>query len=430
MRGFTGDDRTRSIDSMMLRRRSQFVLPLVLALAVFGAWACRSSSSTSTTPTVAVVPTGTAVPCTDENAIGIVRRSVVRISTDAAVGTGIVVGDNQILTNAHVVEDNENVRVQSQDGAEEGTVVGTDKIVDLALVQAATHALPAVKFADPSSLRPGQRLLAIGYALDLPGEPSTTGGIFSALRELDGVHYVQTDAPINPGNSGGPLFTQCGEVVGLNTSGTRTGIGFAIDSATLRTANSDLAIGTRGKERASAPTPVEPAPSQPPRPDEATARAEVPTPVEPTMTSIPALVAPTPVPSPTLPNVIGDWNVIGTVTSSDNSAVPIGDVLKRTWRFRTDCTPCAPILVSPAGNLVSPTLSFDAEKLSATFLTGQRDRCGSGVTMELILRITASVVSGTEILATEMTGTATYSTPGSASCAPSSFIEGLSMSRQ
>lgn len=216
----------------------QVLLPLLVAIAL-AAWACGRSGSSSNTPT-AIAPTATTVPCTDENAIGTVRRSVVRISTDAAVGTGIVVGQDQILTNAHVVEDNGKVRVQSQDGAEEGTVVGTDKVIDLALIQAATHNLPAVKFADTSALKPGQRLLAIGFALDLPGEPSNTAGIFSALREIDGVHYVQTDASINPGNSGGPLFTQCGEVVGLNTAGTRTGIGFAIDSTQLQSTSAEL----------------------------------------------------------------------------------------------------------------------------------------------------------------------------------------------
>jgi Trypsin-like peptidase domain len=241
---------------MLLRRRPEFVIPLVLAFAVVGALGCRSSGHSLATPTIAVVPTDTAAPCNDETAIGMVRRSVVRISTDAAVGTGIVVGDNQILTNAHVVQDNDKVRVQSQDGGEEGMVVGTDNTVDLALIQAATQALPAVKFADSSLLKPGQRLLAIGYALDLPGEPSTTAGIFSALREIDGVHYVQTDAPINPGNSGGPLFTQCGEVVGLNTAGTRTGIGFAIDAATLRTASKDLPGHATNHPTAATPLPA------------------------------------------------------------------------------------------------------------------------------------------------------------------------------
>ncbi len=242
----------------MLHGRKALVLALTLLLAAVGAWACGAGGDSTSTATIAVAVTSTAVPCTDENAIGIVRRSVVRISTDDAVGTGIVVGDNEILTNAHVVEDYEKVRVESQDDAGEGTVVGTDNVIDLALIQAATHALPAVKFADPSSLRPGQRLLAIGYALDLPGEPSTTGGIFSALRELDGVHYVQTDAPINPGNSGGPLFTQCGEVVGLNTSGNRAGIGFAIDSSALRTANHDLAAQPPKAKPTSDPSSLQP----------------------------------------------------------------------------------------------------------------------------------------------------------------------------
>ncbi|MDP9238571.1 MAG: trypsin-like peptidase domain-containing protein [Chloroflexota bacterium] len=145
---------------MMRRAWSQLDLAgaLLLSLVLASAWACTSANRASSSPT------DTAVACTDENAIQTVRRSVVRISTDAAVGTGIVVAENQILTNAHVVENIDKVRVQSQAGAEEGTVVGTDNVVDLALIQAATSALPAVNFANPSSLKPGQRLLAIGYA--------------------------------------------------------------------------------------------------------------------------------------------------------------------------------------------------------------------------------------------------------------------------
>lgn len=234
--------------------------------------ACRDE-----TATVAVVPTQTAVVCDDETAIRIVRHSVVRISTGAGVGTGIVVGEDKILTNAHVVEENDTVRVESEDGAVEGTVVGTDNVIDLALIRAATRALPAVRYADPSSLRPGQRLLAIGYALDLPGEPSTTGGIFSGLREIDGVSYVQTDTPINPGNSGGPLFTQCGEVVGLNTFAYVDaelgvgGLGFAIESSILESMIGFLDSDTNVTvPRTSAPTvPVvetraTPVPTNPP----------------------------------------------------------------------------------------------------------------------------------------------------------------------
>ena len=94
--------------------RPEFVVAVLLSLALGTAWACSSgggSSATPTAPAAAVAPTDTAVPCNDETAIQTVRKSVVRISTDAAVGTGIVVGDNQILTNAHVVEDNDKVRV-------------------------------------------------------------------------------------------------------------------------------------------------------------------------------------------------------------------------------------------------------------------------------------------------------------------------------
>lgn len=274
--------------------------------------ACRDEITPSRTPT-SPLSTQTAVVCNDETAIRTVRQSVVRISTDATVGTGIVVGENQILTNAHVVEDNDTVRVESEDGAVQGTVVGTDNVIDLALIRAATRALPAVRYADPSSLRPGQRLLAIGYALDLPGEPSTTGGIFSALREIDGVRYVQTDTPINPGNSGGPLFTQCGEVVGLNTFAYASaelgveGLGFAIESSVLEAMASFLDSDTH---------------------------VTVPPPIAPTVPVARTRATPVPTNPPPVPMVCGeDVTVEVTSVAGFGQALHDGDELSVTVRY-------------------------------------------------------------------------------------------------
>ncbi len=81
--------------------------------------------------------------------------------------------------------------------------------------------IPPIVWGDSDALRPGERLLAIGYPLGgsvfTGGEASVTSGIFSAHRELRGRPYVQTDTPLNPGNSGGPLINLKGEVIGINT---------------------------------------------------------------------------------------------------------------------------------------------------------------------------------------------------------------------
>ncbi len=258
---------------------------LIVLACMLLAVACSNSisdrDSSPTTLPVAPTLTPTPRPCGDEAAIEAVRPSVVRVSTDGSVGTGIIVAENRVLTNAHVVEGTTVVRVESQAGAVEGTVIRSDAVIDVALIQAPTRDLPIVEWADPTELRAGQRLLAVGYALDLPGEPSSTGGIFSALRTLDGIDYVQTDAPINPGNSGGPLFTQCGEIVGLNTFTLSDvdldlqGLGFAIRSTVLRTAVQDL--GSDGYVQRAPPTSTSSAAQIPADPEEPTDPIPVPT---------------------------------------------------------------------------------------------------------------------------------------------------------
>jgi len=202
-----------------------------------------AASTPITTTSASVILSGN--NCTDENAIKLLRPSVVRIETGDGVGTGIIIGTNEILTNAHVVAGSTSVQVSTVNGSVSGTVTGRDTNLDLALVQAPTTNLAAATLGSELTLKAGQRLLALGFALDLEGEPSSTGGIFSAVRESDGESYVQTDTPINPGNSGGPLFTNCGEVMGINTVKPRgtEGIGFAIGASTI---NDNLARLRRG----------------------------------------------------------------------------------------------------------------------------------------------------------------------------------------
>ncbi len=177
-----------------------------------------------------------------------IAPSVVTISADMdggqSVGTGVIVSsDGEILTNGHVVNGATQIRVRLAGETEprEARLLATDPGNDLALLRMSGDGFDAAVFADPDSIRLGDEVVAIGFALGLDGDPSVTLGIISALDRtigtegafLDGL--IQTDAAISSGNSGGPLVNARGEVVGINTAVARdtatsaaTNIGFAI----------------------------------------------------------------------------------------------------------------------------------------------------------------------------------------------------------
>ena len=178
--------------------------------------------------------------------------SVVTISSDVsdasgsgeAVGTGVVLtSDGEILTNAHVVEDATSVRVRFAGETEPrvAEVLAMDPGNDLALLKINATGLTPVVFAQPGSVRVGDPVVAIGYALALDGGPTVSTGIVSAMKRtiitdsgaLNGL--IQTDAAISSGNSGGPLVNLRGEVIGINTAVARSdatssanNIGFSI----------------------------------------------------------------------------------------------------------------------------------------------------------------------------------------------------------
>ncbi len=153
-------------------------------------------------------------------------------------GSGFIVSpDGYILTNAHVVQDADQVTVMLVDRREfRAKVIGIDERTDVAVIKIVGHNLPVVKIGDPSKLRPGQWVVAIGSPFDF--DNSATAGIVSAtarqMHESDEyVSFIQTDVPINPGNSGGPLFNVRGEVIGINSqifsqTGGYMGLSFAI----------------------------------------------------------------------------------------------------------------------------------------------------------------------------------------------------------
>jgi serine protease Do len=156
---------------------------------------------------------------------------------ERGTGSGFIVSsDGYILTNAHVVEDADQVTVELIDRREfVAKVVGIDDRTDIAVIKVDARGLPVVKFGDSSKLEVGQWVLAIGSPFNF--ENSVTAGIVSALgRTLPSdsyVPFIQTDVPVNPGNSGGPLFNVKGEVVGINSqifsqTGGFMGLSFAI----------------------------------------------------------------------------------------------------------------------------------------------------------------------------------------------------------
>jgi serine protease Do len=153
------------------------------------------------------------------------------------MGSGFIVeSDGVILTNAHVVEGADEVRVRLIDRREfKGKVLGADKATDIAVVKIDAKSLPVVKLGDPSKIRVGEWVVAIGSPFGF--ENTVTAGIVSATsRSLpDGTYvpFIQTDAAVNPGNSGGPLFNLKGEVIGINSqiysqTGGYMGLAFAI----------------------------------------------------------------------------------------------------------------------------------------------------------------------------------------------------------
>jgi serine protease Do len=161
-----------------------------------------------------------------------------------AVGSGVIFDQaGYVLTNNHVIEGATEITAILPDGRRiDAEILGRSPSSDLAIVQIEGHDLPVARLGDSDQLRIGQTVVAIGNALGLPGGPTVTSGVVSALgRSIANGNggeepapamedVIQTDAAINPGNSGGPLINLNGEVVGINTARVRgaEGIGFAV----------------------------------------------------------------------------------------------------------------------------------------------------------------------------------------------------------
>ena len=167
-------------------------------------------------------------------------------------GSGFILDRaGHVLTNFHVIADANRIEVKTSDKhTYKATIVGSDKVHDLALLQINAPNLQPVTLADSSDLVVGQKVYAIGNPFGLNG--TMTRGIISPIRSIRGPEggpiedAIQTDAAINPGNSGGPLLNSRGEVIGINTliatggAEQSSGIGFAIPINTAKAVLGDL----------------------------------------------------------------------------------------------------------------------------------------------------------------------------------------------
>ncbi|HEX3031882.1 MAG TPA: trypsin-like peptidase domain-containing protein [Bacillota bacterium] len=176
------------------------------------------------------------------------RRQMV----EEASGTGVVFDSRgYIFTNYHVIEGAQDLVVNMPNGSKlRGTVVGSDRTTDLAVVKvAAGQRLPAARLGNSDNLRVGQTAIAIGNPIGMEFQRTVTVGVISGLNRVLQVgermfRLIQTDATINPGNSGGPLVNTRGEVIGINTIKIDMpkveGMGFAIPINTARPIISEL----------------------------------------------------------------------------------------------------------------------------------------------------------------------------------------------
>ncbi len=262
------------------------LLMLMLLIALIGTGCStpgltREATPSTTSPAPTAAPSQSAPPVTPltsnfqesiRQVVQKVRPAVVQITSQqvqidqfnqpftipGGVGSGIIYdSQGHVLTNDHVVSGAQQFLVTLPDGRsfKDAKLIGRDPKTDLAVIQISGDNLPVAELGNSEQLQVGDWVVAIGNALGLPGGPTVTTGVVSALnrtvQEPGGrgrqsgpflLDAIQTDAPINPGNSGGPLANLAGQVIGINTlvagqaePGVQAqGIGFAISMATAK----------------------------------------------------------------------------------------------------------------------------------------------------------------------------------------------------
>ena len=201
----------------------------------------------------AVPVSATAASGSIEDVVGAALPAVASIDTGSGRGSGFFVRSDLVVTNNHVVEGQNSVTLLANGAKYTARVMTTSPAVDIALLQVynANPQQPTLRLGTSAGARPGEEVIAIGFALGTLSN-TVTRGIVSAVRQAGAVTLIQTDAAINPGNSGGPLIDRTGTVIGINSmSNTRAqGLSFAIAI--------DHAIALmNGRTVASAQTPLQ-----------------------------------------------------------------------------------------------------------------------------------------------------------------------------
>jgi S1-C subfamily serine protease len=184
-----------------------------------------------------------------------VHDQLFRLFPVEGVGSGVIIDERcHVLTNNHVVDDTQTLKITLTDGSMfDGKVIGTDETTDLAVVKLdSTESLPFAALGNSDNLKIGQIVIAIGNPFGLTGGPTVTTGIVSSLNrkiqfEKGILELIQTDAAINPGNSGGPLTNTNGEVIAINTAKMpyAHGIGFAVPINIAKSVMTELILNGR-----------------------------------------------------------------------------------------------------------------------------------------------------------------------------------------
>ena len=194
------------------------------------------------TPTPTSEPTATPTPSPTAGRLSPaliyqkVSPAIARVETDASFGSGILIADRYVITNAHVVWPYKKARLVFADGTEfEAAVAGHDLLTDLAVLGPIESVAPGLPLGDGEGLSIGADVFLIGYPAEHEGspEPTLTRGVLSRVRESgeEGVTWLQTDATIAGGQSGGALVSDTGELIGL--SGYSFAGEFALASSTV-----------------------------------------------------------------------------------------------------------------------------------------------------------------------------------------------------
>lgn len=206
------------------------------------------------------------------NAIGFdaeeVYKSVFVVYSGNSLGSGFAIGENCIVTNAHVIENVHSITLTSYEGDKyTASLLGIDEDKDIALLVIKDASFPYLKMANLSTVKIGDDIYAIGAPKGM-AYTLTKGTVSAKERIVENESFIQIDAAINEGNSGGPLLNDAGEVLGMNTMKMTDseGIGLAIPADRIASTLKELGVetDTNGNVNSTMNTPNTTTPSEVP----------------------------------------------------------------------------------------------------------------------------------------------------------------------